>query len=229
MVFIAPAYQGQLARYLSPADFEGVKQKSVVIPNAIPAHWFAAEPGPKLPSDTLRLLYLGEFSKNKNIHGTIAAVRQLIAEGRSVHLTLVGNYGDYCEKIRALQAKNAAFVEIRDAIRDPHAVQALFKAADIFVMPSFSETFGLVYIEALSQGVPIVYSEGQGVDGYFDSVMVGEKVNPSNPSRIAHGIKKIADQLATYSKNAYPASQLFNWNSVVDRYVGLYDEVLQRS
>ena len=40
-------------------------------------------------------------------------------------------------------------------------------------MPSRYETFGLVYGEAMSQGLPIIYSKGQGVDGYFKEGTVG--------------------------------------------------------
>lgn len=43
-----------------------------------------------------------------------------------------------------------------------------FSISDIFVMPSKPETFGLVYVEALSQGLPILYAKGEGFDGYFD-------------------------------------------------------------
>ena len=39
---------------------------------------------------------------------------------------------------------------------------------DIFVMPSINETFGLVYAEAMSQGLPVIYTKGQGFDKQFN-------------------------------------------------------------
>lgn len=50
-------------------------------------------------------------------------------------------------------------------------------------MPSYHETFGLVYIEALTQHLAIVYTKGQGVDGMLDS-SVGEAVKASSKANI---------------------------------------------
>jgi glycosyltransferase involved in cell wall biosynthesis len=51
-----------------------------------------------------------------------------------------------------------------------------YRNSDIFIMPSYNETFGLVYIEAMSQGLPIIYTQNEGVDGYFKEGSVGYSV-----------------------------------------------------
>ena len=55
-------------------------------------------------------------------------------------------------------------------------------------MPSFPETFGLVYVEAMSQGLPIIYTKGQGIDGYFEDGKVGYPVNTKDSNDI---VKKL--------------------------------------
>lgn len=57
-----------------------------------------------------------------------------------------------------------------------------------FLLPTTSETFGMVYIEAVFSGLPILYSENQGIDGYFDDVSIGVRVNPFDVSSIEEGI-----------------------------------------
>ena len=49
---------------------------------------------------------------------------------------------------------------------------------DLFIMPSLNETFGLVFIEALTQNLPIIYTIHEGVYGYFEDNKYGVAVNP---------------------------------------------------
>jgi glycosyltransferase involved in cell wall biosynthesis len=54
-----------------------------------------------------------------------------------------------------------------------------------FVLPTLRESFGMVYVEALFSGVPILYSEGRGIDGYFRGQDVGVRCNPQSVKSIA--------------------------------------------
>ena len=58
------------------------------------------------------------------------------------------------------------------------------KEHQIFAMPSFNETFGLVYIEALSQNLPILYTKSEGIYKYFEEGHFGIGVEPSNIASI---------------------------------------------
>ena len=60
-----------------------------------------------------------------------------------------------------------------------------FIESDIFVMPSRYETFGLVYVEALSQGLPVIYTRGQGFDGQIPDGEVGYSVKCNDVNEIA--------------------------------------------
>ncbi|GAA3912664.1 glycosyltransferase family 4 protein [Litoribacillus peritrichatus] len=70
-----------------------------------------------------------------------------------------------------------------------------------FLMPTTSETYGMVYIEALFAGVPILYSKNQGVDGYFDEVDIGVKVIPSVKKSILKGITELVSMRSDYVEN----------------------------
>jgi glycosyltransferase involved in cell wall biosynthesis len=58
-------------------------------------------------------------------------------------------------------------------------------------LPSHNETFGMVYVEALLSGVPILYSTGTGIDGYLGSVEAAVGVDPCSVSAIAEGLERL--------------------------------------
>ncbi len=80
-----------------------------------------------------------------------------------------------------------------------------YRNSDIFIMPSKPQTFGLVYVEALTQGLPIIYGKGQGFDGYFDEGVVGYHAEAFDISDIANAIESV---IANYTKLTHNISQL---------------------
>jgi glycosyltransferase involved in cell wall biosynthesis len=66
------------------------------------------------------------------------------------------------------------------------------------VLPSHHETFGMVYLEALFAGVPILYSKGTGIDGFLDGLDVGIGVDPDNSSEISRALIELANNGARY-------------------------------
>jgi glycosyltransferase involved in cell wall biosynthesis len=72
----------------------------------------------------------------------------------------------------------------------PHGeVQRAMNGYTAFVMAPRRETYGMVHVEALLAGVPILWSENRGVDGLFDGHDVGMRCDPNSPESIANGIK----------------------------------------
>jgi hypothetical protein len=89
-----------------------------------------------------------------------------------------------------------------------------------FLMPTRSETFGMVYIEAIFSGIPILYSLNQGVDGYFDSLNVGVKVIAGKKLSIYNGLVNLVrkrdvfvDDIAKYHEDG--AFKFFKKDSIV--------------
>ena len=106
-------------------------------------------------------------------------------------------------------------------INDKEKIRALMQQCHIFTMPSLTETFGLVYVEALSQGLPILYTEGEGVDGFFTATY-GESCNPHSVYDIA---SKIEQMIVNYNEYAIEESYIrdhFDWEKVADRYLSLF-------
>ena len=91
-------------------------------------------------------------------------------------------------------------------------------------MPSKYETFGLVYPEAMSRGLPIVYTKNQGFDKYFDDGEVGFPINYSSIEDGAEAIIKILKNYNYMSNKCIENSRLFSWRKIADKYIIIYLE-----
>ncbi|GGG80148.1 hypothetical protein GCM10007415_10670 [Parapedobacter pyrenivorans] len=103
----------------------------------------------------------------------------------ALSLGIVGDGGYFSKKVRSYASR---FPEINyfGLIQDKNELKTIYRQHDIFIMPSYRETFGLVYVEALTQGLSLIIGRGEGVDGMFDEVAV--KVNPFSVKAIENGI-----------------------------------------
>ena len=101
-----------------------------------------------------------------------------------------------------------------------------YRDADIYIMPSNPETFGLVYVEALSQGLPIIYGSGQGFDGYFDNGFVGYRAQAFNVQDIKEAIKKTISNYSILIRNINNLNldNLFSWKEIAAKYLNIYKE-----
>jgi len=92
-------------------------------------------------------------------------------------------------------------------------------------MPSYNETFGLVYLEAMSQGLPIIYTKREGVDGYFKDGTVGYSVNPKDVNDIVKKIEMIISNYNRISKNCLGLVEKFSWDKIAKIYYNIYKSI----
>ena len=93
-------------------------------------------------------------------------------------------------------------------------------------MPSFTETFGLVYAEAMSQALPVIYTKNQGFDAQFNEGTVGFHVDPHNKDEIVEKIIKIIDNYDAISNNCVKSVDKFDWRGITNRYTKIYEEII---
>lgn len=230
IVFLAPNHRDAVIEDLfGPDSRPAMVAKSRVIPNGISDFW---HDHPKMPRDrvpsVVRILYAGDFDRNKNLRGTLAAALRLRREGVEVRLTFVGD-GPERPWALAQAGRFPSMVSVRPRIAGEAALAETLAEHDLFVMPSFRETFGMIYIEALSQGVPIVWTKGQGIDGWFPEGSVGASCDPADPASITAAIRRILGDYAAMSARARPAVLPFRWSDVARDTADLYRAVTGRS
>ena len=223
VVFLSPAYQENVLNKWVPEKYrQELRNKSCVIPNGIAPLFLKEQPLVKeLQQDMLRLIYVGDINSNKNMELTVSAIRHLRAQGKNVTLTAIGPIKE--EKYSAL-VKQTDFITHYDRCPQEEVIEHL-RQADIFVMPSHTETFGLVYAEAMSQGLPVLYTKGQGFDGHFPDGTVGYAVSDTDEHQVAEAIIKVAEHYEELSGNGINLVERFDWRQIARRYVQIYQEV----
>jgi L-malate glycosyltransferase len=227
LIFVSPVYKSNFLQSLNSVMREKLRVKCQIIPNGVEDSWL--QPSIHIEngqSEVLRLLYVGDFSDNKNTLSTIKACEKLSVQF-PVELTLVGGGGNGENKVlQYLDRANLPFVKYLGKIRDREELRKIYHNHDIFVMPSFKETFGVVYIEALSQGLPIIHSHNQGIDGYFSSDTVAEAVDPSSVADIVAKITVLKKRRLKVRKICMQESHKFAWPLIAKCYKQLYSSVL---
>lgn len=118
----------------------------------------------QLPAGCPLILYVGGISPHKNLEGLVRALAREEAVAQAWHLALVGDYADdsfhscyrgLSDLCRGLGLQGR--VTFTGYVPDDHLV-ALYNAATMLVLPSFSEGFGLPVVEAMACGVPVAAS-----------------------------------------------------------------------
>ncbi len=128
--------------------------------------------------------------KRKNFAHVVEAMRLLEQYGSDVPgLTVIG--GGAPQEVAACEALIAGSPRVTLAgAMGREQVRQTLNQATAFVLPSLRETFGLVFIEALFAGTPIIYPAGTAVDGFFDGYSFAIPVDARDPRSIATAIAR---------------------------------------
>lgn len=218
VIFISEPYrQKVLERYVNKKDRYLIENKSYVIPFGIDDYWLQNRNKnykKDFSHNDIRLLYIGKINKNKNILTTAKSCEALINRGYTVSLTVVGNVEDLTVYKKLKKYSFIKFIPFQSK----EDLISIYRKHDIFVMPSKKESFGLVYAEALTQGLPIIYSKQQGFDGHFEDGLVGYAVNPMDHQEITDKILKIRKNFSSIQERCIELSSKFCWNTIAEHY-----------
>ena len=203
----------------------GPIEKTVVVPlglRSIPQNNPHHSNGRK---DPLHVLFVGDDAMRKGIGDFVEAMRLAGSErfkGRVVGNVKLSDYG---------RRKISEVVELIGAIpRSEMAAQ--YRWADLFVLPSVSDTFGLVILEAMAYGLPVIATKNtggpdilrDGVDGFIVPVMA--------PEAIADCLVRFASDrksLQEMSRNSFERCRLFGMEAYSRKLAGLLEPHLERA
>ena len=176
------------------------------------------------------VLYIGDYTPNKNVVRLIEAVLQLRKENgyEDVRLFIVGGEKEGMvwktdERLKQLIVDHPNAVLALGKIYDKDKLAEVMRNCAVFAMPSIHETFGLVYLEALSQNLPVIYTKGQGIDGIFDE-SVGIGVNALSLKEIKEAIRKILSNPMFYG-NRNVCFDGFKWETIAKKYIDIYNDI----
>ncbi len=203
----------------------------VVIPNTVVVEDFEiGHPGDRVPGE---LLWVGGRSETKGI-ATLLRAFALVHERRpETTLRLVGRppRPEQDAGWKRLAAELRVEVAVRfEPSTDRAGVSAAMGRADLFVHPSPRETFGVVAVEALASGLPVVATDSGGVSEVLGAnpEALGAIVRAEDPAALSAAIVDALDRRASFDPAVLRAHAVerFGAAQVARQIVALYDEVL---
>ena len=223
IIFLSKAYENEVLKKYVPAALRAeIQAKCCVIPNGIDRLFLDNKAEPRrMIGDKIRLVYTGDFISRKNPELTLRAAELLRRQGKDVSIMAIGKIK---EKKYETLIKNAEGVT-HYAFCPQDKLIEYWRECDIFVMPSHNETFGLTYAEAMSQGLPVLYTAGQGFDGHFPDGTVGYAVSDTDAELLAEKILEVVENYETLSRNAVAMCDRFDWRKIAKQYADIYREI----
>lgn len=217
LVFISPSIYNHFCqrRFFKNVALNS-ETKTVICPNGINTYWLehiTTKPTEK-PHE---ILYVGRFDSNKNVLRLIDAILTLRIEIPDLHFTIVGERGEQESEIISKAEAHKDAITYLGPIYDREKLRCIMRQSGIFAMVSIFETFGLVYVEALSQGLPILFTKGQGVDGFFPED-IGIAVNPKSVDDIRRGLRELIINNAKFRGYKRVDFEQFRWCNIAIKY-----------
>lgn len=174
-------------------------------------------------SGTLRLLSVSRLVDRKNLRTALLAADELHSRGVDVEMTVAGS-GSGREGLERLASRLDVGVDFVGYVSEDD-LPGLYNAHDIFVLPSHHEAFGIVYLEALACGLPVVASN---VGGQTDIINddVGRTVDGDNRLKIADAVADLWSDYEYHASNARGhVENTYTATEVASQYENLYSRV----
>ena len=187
-----------------------------------------------LPGDAPMLLFVGRIQPLK---GLDVAVRALASAGRDAFLTVVGGpsgpEGDAeLDRVHKLVADLGLADRVRFVPPQRHELLSTFyRAADVCVVPSRSESFGLVALESAACGTPVVASAVGGLRTLVDHGRTGFLVEGRDPEAFAAHVARILDDPMLAGEMAIESAlraRQYTWSIAAARLRRLYSDLTSR-
>jgi glycosyltransferase involved in cell wall biosynthesis len=188
---------------------------------------------PRVPGDVVRLLYVGRVVRTKGLRDAIRAVSQLNA-AKPVVLDVLGEGPD-----RATCEALVAELNLGQAVRfhgwqPRERVQDFYRAADVFVFPSYREPGGNVIFESMGYGLPLVISD-RGGPASFVTDACAFRIAPESPDQyaraLAEALTRLVDDPDLRARMGEAArrhvAETGVWDRKVEQLEALYDDVLE--
>ncbi len=203
-----------------------------IIPNGVDLALYAdAEPREELRDGTLNLLFIGRLEERKGLIHLLKAYHRLRKRRVDARLLIIGAGPKLREYRRYVGLRQIRDVEFLGRVSDEEKAQYL-ASADIFCAPATGqESFGIVLLEAMAAGVPIVASDIHGYKQVVQRNVQGLLVEPRNPKQLAaalYALSRDADLRHDLGEAGRERAPEYSWLRVTEQVVDYYHEVRER-
>jgi glycosyltransferase involved in cell wall biosynthesis len=210
-------------------------EKIRVIPNGIDPAIFTnlkgvgevrsrfAERGEKL------VLFVGRLVVEKGVHVLLDAIPKVLQKVEA-KFVIAGDGYLRSEVVKRVAERGLGGKVHVTGYLDTDTIRRLFLAADVCVIPSLYEPFGIVALEAMAAGCPVVASDTGGLSEIVEHEKTGVKVYPNNPDSLAWGILRVLeskDLVERLKKNMREkVEREYRWSTIAQATKAVYQEAL---
>ena len=203
-----------------------------VIPNGVDIPRFAnAVPLARWQDGTPNILFVGRHEPRKGLLDLLKAQRILRRTGYGTRLLVVGSGPQEREARRYVATRGLKGVEFLGRVTEVEKAQ-LYRTATVYASPATGgESFGIVLLEAMAGGAPIVASDIHGYKGVVRRGREGLLVPPRDPKALAVAIARLLDEpelRAEMSENGRQRAEEFGWPRVTAKVEEYYGFVIRR-
>jgi L-malate glycosyltransferase len=174
------------------------------------------------------LIHVSNFRPVKRAPEAVEVLAKVLKQ-RDVHLLMVGDGPDLQRAVG--KAKELGVTHRVSFLGNREDVAYLLASADIMLLPSESESFGLAALEAMASGCAVVASNIGGLPEVFNDGEGGFLCPLGNTDMMAQRVLELIDnpsQLCDFKRQAHAhAVENFSRDAIVPRYIALYDQLMQ--
>jgi len=177
------------------------------------------------------VLFVGRLASNKGLLPLVEAFAAVARDHPDATLVLVGEDGGMRAGVEAAGTRLGLGPRLRIVghVGEDAVLADAYREARMTVLPSEYEAFGLVLLESLAQGTPVVASRVGGIPEFVPDGKAGLLVTPNDAGELARAIGRLWEdpalgrQLGTYGRDQ--VVPVYTWDRLVDRLEALYREV----
>jgi len=227
--------------------YKANQSKLVIIPPGVDVSHFYPIPADEakmyvgLKPDDHMVLFVGRIEPLKGVDTLIQAMSCVqLKQDQPVHLAIIG--GDPAASPQEMSAEMARLQKLCDDLavgqtvvflgkRDQDKLPYYYSAAQLLVMPSHYESFGMVALEAMACGTPVIASEVGGLAYLVRDGETGFTIPDQEPEALCEKISWLLndhDLHKTMSQRAVEYAQDYAWEKIANQIVGVYEELVMK-
>ncbi len=221
MIVVSEACITALRPYFRDQSFQ-------IIPNGVDTELYRPLPAGERPPGRPRILFVGRLDPRNDLRTLLDATRILVDEGREFTVQVVGNGSGWDEGHQL--AEELGIADRIEWLGEQNKERPrLYREADVFAAPCTIASFGVVLLEALASGTPVVCADNIGFNQVIRDGMPGRFHTPHDPRSLAAGIAELLDDPAKREEWGRHGRALteerYAWTSIAGQIEGVYREI----
>ncbi|MDP2921381.1 MAG: glycosyltransferase [Candidatus Omnitrophota bacterium] len=245
MVKLAAGYANLVDHVIAPSESvqeilltRGVKTPIEVVPTGVDVKHFSKGNGKafrernQIPPDALVIGHAGRLAPEKNLEFLTNCLVELLKKDARVHVLIVGlGPSEKMIKDTFWQAGLEKRLHLTGVLHYQHLVDAYF-AMDVFAFASLSETQGIVLIEAMAAGLPVVALDAPGarevIEDHVNGRLLNEMDQQSFIDALLWVLRRSNEELQAIKQAARMTARKYPINSVAKRMLEIYEKIRSR-